>query len=250
MPPTTSAPPTTTTAAVQPYGTIKIASGQQSGFTYESFDPNFWETFWGWAIYDPLVTFDPQGNIKGVVADSWTLSPDGKTYTFKIHQGIKFSNGDPLTAADVKFSVDRFAMHDSANTTSTNPWSPYLNKNYASTSAPDDYTFIYNMQTPEPTLLVPFTYVRILPQKYFNSVGGTNGFRAAPVGSGPYKFVSLVHSVSCTLEANTNYWGNPKPQYKTVIDYLVPEESTRVAMLKSGDADIAEGLGAGQAYRA
>jgi len=238
---TTTTPPTT--AAAQPYGTIRIASPQQSGFTYESFDPNFWETFWGWAIFDPLVTFDTNGNVIGVVADSWTLSPDGKTYTFKIHPGIKFQNGDPLTAADVKFSVDRFASKDSANTTSTNPWSPYFNKNYASTSAPDDNTFVYNMQNPEPTLLVAFTYVRVLPQKYFNSVGGTNAFRANPIGSGPYKFVSLVHSVSCTLEANTSYWGKVKPQYKTIIDLLVPEEATRVAMLKSGDADIAIGLG-------
>ena len=104
-PATTTTAPTTTTAAVQPYGTIRIASPSQSGFTYESMDPNFWETFWGWAVYDPLVTFDNQGNVIGVVADSWTISPDGKTFTFKIHQGIKFSNGDPLTAADVKFSV-------------------------------------------------------------------------------------------------------------------------------------------------
>jgi peptide/nickel transport system substrate-binding protein len=205
-------------------------------------DPNFWETFWGWAVYDPLLTFDNQGNVIGVVADSWTIGPDGKTFTFKIHQGIKFTNGDPLTAADVKFSVDRYASHDSANTTSTNPWSPYLRNNYASTSAPDDSTFIYVADHPEPMLLVPFTYVRILPQKYFNSVGGTDNFRKAPIGSGPYKFVSLVHSVSCTLEANPSYWGAIKPQYKTIIDLLVPEDATRVAMLKSGDADITYGL--------
>jgi ABC-type transport system substrate-binding protein len=238
--PSTTAPATTApaTTTAQPYGTIRIASGTQSGFTYESVDPNNWETFWGWSMYDPLITFDAQGNFVGVVADSWTLSPDGKTYTFKIHKGITFQNGDPLTAADVKFSVDRFAQNQPA---STNPWSPYLARNIDSTSTPDDYTFVYNMKTPEPMLLVPFTYVRILPKNYFNKVG-QDGFRAAPIGSGPYKFVSMVHSVSCTLEANTKYWGTPKPQYKTIIDLLVPEEATRVAMLKSGDADIATSL--------
>jgi peptide/nickel transport system substrate-binding protein len=221
-----------------PEGTIRIASPAAtagSGFTYESTDPIFWEPFWGWAMYDALLTLDPQGNPVGVVAESWSISPDGNTWTFKIRKGIKFHNGDPLTSADVKFSVDRFATKES-----TNPWSPYLRNNYASTSTLDDYTFIYKTVKPEPQLVMPFMYARILPKNYFEKIG-QDAFRKAPIGSGPWKFVKLVHSTSFEMEANTNHW-RQVPAFKTVIDLSVPEEATRVAMLKSGEVDIATDL--------
>jgi peptide/nickel transport system substrate-binding protein len=219
-----------------PQGTLRIAnSTNASGFTYESTDGIFWQSFWGWALYDPLLTFDNKANPVGVVAQSWTVSPDGLTWTFIIRKGIKFHNGDPLTAHDVKFSVDRFASKES-----TNPWSPYLLKNYASTEVKDNYTFVYKCLKPEPFLYLPFSYVQILPKNYFEKVGQVE-FRKNPVGSGPYKFVKLVHATSFEMEANTNYWGK-MPAFKTVIDLLVPEEATRVAMLKSGEIDIATSL--------
>jgi peptide/nickel transport system substrate-binding protein len=231
---TTTAPPTATTAAA-PYGTIRIASGLQSGFTYEATDPIVGESFWGWALYDPLVILNDTGDAVPVVAESWTLSPDGNTWTFKIRQGIKFHNGDPLTSADVKFSVEHYSSN-----TSTNPWSNYLRYNFVSASTPDANTYVYVTKTPEPSLILPFSYTRILPVNYFNKVG-QDAFRKAPIGSGPYKFVKWVPSTSFEMEANTDYWGK-KAAYKSIIDMLIPEEATRVAMIKSGDADIAAGL--------
>ncbi len=233
--PTTTTPATTTapTTKVMPYGKITIASRT---FSYETFDPIVGESFWGWALYDPLVIINDQGDPKGVVAESWTLSPDGKTWTFKIRKGIKFTNGDPLTSADVKFSVEHYA-----DISSTNPWSNYLRYNFASASTPDDYTYVYVTNTPEPGLILPFSYTRILPKNYFEKVG-QDAFRKAPIGSGPYKLVKFVPSTSCELEANTDYWGK-MASYKTVMDLLVPEEATRVAMIKNGDADIALALG-------
>ena len=94
----------------EPKGTLRIA---ERDFFYESTDPIFWESFWGWAMYDPLITYDSKGNEIGAVAESWKLSPDGKTWTFKIRKGIKFHNGDPLTSADVAFSVVRFSSKES-----------------------------------------------------------------------------------------------------------------------------------------
>jgi peptide/nickel transport system substrate-binding protein len=186
-------------------------------------------------MYDPLLTWDSKGNFIGKVADSWSISPDGNTWTFKIHKGIKFWNGDPLTAADVKFSVDRFGGKDS-----TNPWSHYLNESYnkVSSAVIDDYTFQYVTARPEPALIIPFAWTRILPQKYFNSVG-QDGFRANPMGSGPWKYVSHVQKTSFTMEANTNYWiPSQVPAFKTLIDNLVPETATQVNMLKAGEVDM------------
>ncbi len=235
--PTSTAPAPTTTAPqptkVMPYGTITIAN---STFSYETFDPIVGESFWGWAIYDPLVIMSMTGDAIGVAAESWTLSPDGNTWTFKIRKGMKFTNGDPVTSADIQFSVQHYA-----DKSSTNPWSNYLRYNFASDSCPDEYTYVYVTQHPEPQLILPFSYTRILPKNYFNKVG-QDQFRKAPIGSGPFKFSEFVPSERCVLEANTDYWGQV-PAYKTIVDLLVPEESTRVAMVKNGDADIALALG-------
>ncbi|HHX73713.1 MAG TPA: ABC transporter substrate-binding protein [Firmicutes bacterium] len=219
-------------APAGPSGTIYIAT---TDFSYESTDPIFYESLWGFAMYDALLTFDADGNFMGMVAEDWELSEDGNTWTFKIRRGIKFHNGDPLTAHDVKFSIDRFASEES-----TNPWSPYLRANLNYTEVLDDYTFCYHTNTPEPTLLVPFAWTRILPKKYFEEVGQEE-FRKKPVGSGPWKFVEHVPETSLTLEANTEHWFQV-PEFQYVVDQQVPEEMTRISMLRTGEADIATGI--------
>jgi peptide/nickel transport system substrate-binding protein len=241
--PTTTAakPPTTTTAAATttaagkpaPYGTLTLAS---QTFQSEAFDPNQAESWWGFAIYDPLVTLDSKGDPIPMAAESFSLSADGKSWTFKVRKGMKFTNGDPVTSADFQFSVQHFA-----DKSSTNAWSAYLRNNFASDSCPDEFTYVYNTNTPEPQLIQPLSYTRILPKKYFQTVG-QDAFRKAPIGSGPLKLKEFKPSTSCVLEANMDYW-DTLPAYKTFVDLLIPEEATRVAMIKSGDVDIALGLG-------
>lgn len=240
--PTTSAPAPTATptkpieaptaTAHVPTGTITIASVD---FSYESTDPIFYESFWGWSMYDNLITYDVNGNYMGSVAESWSISEDGNTWTFNIRKGMKFHNGDPVTAYDVKFSVDRFA-----STESTNPWSPYLRNNLRSTAVTDDYTFVYRTNHPEPPLVVPFAWTRILPKNYFEEVG-QDEFRRNPVGSGPWKFVEHVAETSFKMEAYTEHW-RQVPYFQYIEDLQVPEEATRIAMLKRGEVDIALGI--------
>jgi peptide/nickel transport system substrate-binding protein len=200
-------------------------------FSNESTDPINLESFWGWAMYDSLLTFDQQGNVVGNLAETYSLSDDGLTWTFNLRKGVKFHNGDPLTAADVVFSLQRFGSKES-----TNPWSPYILKNNAAITAPDNYTVVFQAQKPEWPLKIPFAWTRILPKNYFDQVG-QDGFRAAPVGTGPYKFSSWVPKTSMEFAANTDYWG-PKPQFAQIIETFVPEEATRVAALERGDVDI------------
>jgi peptide/nickel transport system substrate-binding protein len=231
---TTPTPTTTTTAPIAPYGSIRIAT---TDFLNESTDPIDPGPAWVNALYDPLITYDENGNLVGAVAESWDISPDGNTWTFHIRHGIKFHNGDPLTAADVKFSVDRFGSDNS-----TNPWSLYFNTNYnkVSSAVLDEYTFQYVTDHPEPTLVAPFSNVLILPRDYFEAVG-QEYFRAHPVGSGPWKFVNHTPETSFTMEANTDYWGEV-PAFKYVIDEQVPEEATQMDMLRRGEVDIAPNL--------
>ena len=209
---------TATATSTAPYGTINAA---YPDFSYDQFDPDYYTATWGYEIYDTLINYDKNGNFVGDVAQSWELSPDGNTWTFHIRHDIKFSDGTPLTAKDVKFSVDRFASGNS-----TNPWSPYLNRNYVSTSTPDDYTFVY-----------VFVATWILPMDYFTKVGVTE-FNKKPVGSGPWIMTDHVPETSISFTANLNYW-NGVPAFKNLVIQQVPEEATRLAMYKNGSIDIA-----------
>src|SRR4030042_651052 len=209
--PTATQPTGTQPIKPEPYGTITIGS---TDFSYESTDPVYYESFWGWSMYEPIITWDPDGNYVGnddadwacTVADSWSISEDGNTWTFKIHKGLKAWNGEPITAEDVKWSVDRFGDM----TVSTNPWSFFLSTMYntKSTAVIDDYTFEFVTNHPEPALVVPFAWTRVLPKDYFESVGQEE-FRKNPMGSGPWKFVEHTPETSFTMEANTDYW-NPQ----------------------------------------
>jgi peptide/nickel transport system substrate-binding protein len=204
-------------------------------FSYESTDPIYFESFWGWSMYDALVTWAPNGDYIGSVAYDWDISEDGNTWTFYIRDDITFHNGDHLTAYDVKFSVDRFASPESSN-----PWSPYLLANMRSTAVLDDYTFIYRTNTPEPPLIIPFAWTRIIPKDYFEEVG-QDYFRAHPIGSGPWKFVEHIPETSFTMEAFTEHW-RTVPEFKYVTMIQVPEEATRIALLTTGEVDIVDGI--------
>jgi peptide/nickel transport system substrate-binding protein len=224
----TSTPTTTSTTPAGPSGTINVGIPD---FSYDQFDPNNYTATWGYETYDTLITYDKDGSYAGDVARSWDLSPDGNTWTFHLRNDIYFSDGTQLTARDVKFSVDRFSSSNS-----TNPWSPYLNKNYDSTSTPDQFTFVYVTQHPEPTLAAVFAATWILPMDYFNRVGADE-FNNKPVGSGPWILTDHVAETSITFTANTNYWRGV-PAFKTLVINQVPEEATRVAMFKRGELDV------------
>ncbi len=219
---------------IKPEGTLKIALAT---FSYETFDQIVGESFWGASIYDPIITYDPQGNIIGGACESYSLSPDGNTWTFKVRKGIKFHNGDPLTSADIKWSIENFSSKES-----TNPWSPYLARNLDSMSCPDEYTFVYKTVNPEPPLVVPFAACYVIPDKYYHEVG-QEYFRKHPVGSGPWIYVdnSLKSGEKVEFVANTEHW-KVVPEFERMIQYLIPEESTQVAALKSGEVDIVAGI--------
>jgi peptide/nickel transport system substrate-binding protein len=229
-----TAQPVPKPVVVKPEGTLKVAL---STFAYETFDQIVGESFWDASICDQIITYDPQGNIVGGVCESYSLSPDGLTWTFKVRPGIKFHDGTPVTSADVMFSVQHFI-----DPASTNPWSPYLSRNLNTMSTPDSSTFVYVTNKPEPPLVVPFADVYVIPKDYFEKYG-QDYFRKHPMGSGPWIYVdnSLKSGEKVEFVANENHW-KVVPQFERLIEYLIPEESTQVAALKSGEIDIVAGL--------
>jgi peptide/nickel transport system substrate-binding protein len=189
-----------------------------------------------YAIHDALVRPMPGGQKLGnSLAESWKESPDGRVYEFKLRKNLKFHNGDPVTAEDVKFSFERYKgagskeMH--ARVQKVEVVDPLLVRIHLKEPWPDFMTFYGTTATAAGI---------VVPKKYLTQVGD-EGFAKHPIGAGPYKFVSHRPGVEVVLEANTSYW-RKVPNVKKYVMKSVPETTTRVAMLKNGEADLAQAL--------
>jgi len=184
-----------------------------------------------YALHDALVRPYPGHKMGPSLAESWSESPDGKTYEFRLRAGLKFHNGDPLTADDVKFSFERYkgagASILQSYVAQVEVVSPLVVRFHLKEAWPDFMTYYGTTATAAGL---------VLPRKYLTQVGD-DGFRKQPVGAGPYKFVSHQPGVEVVLEAFPGYWRRV-PSVKTLVMRSVPEATTRAVMLKSGEADI------------
>jgi peptide/nickel transport system substrate-binding protein len=192
-------------------------------------------------MFDYLVGSTPDGqpSPNGGIATKWENSPDHRRWTFHLRKGVKFHNGDDVMAEDVKFSLQR-AMGKRSTTGYAGPLRTLIQD--IETPAVDRIVIV----TKEPTLIIP-TYLSralstegmVLPKKYIETAGD-DGFARKPVGSGPYRFVEQVTGSHIRLSAVDSHWRTGSPKYKTITFKLVPEETTRIALLRRGEVDIAD----------
>jgi peptide/nickel transport system substrate-binding protein len=194
----------------------------------------FWILY---AMHDALAKALPGNLMSPSLAESWTVSADQKSYEFKLREGLKFHNGDPFTAEDVKFSFYRAKgklIHSKVKEVVA--------------VGPTRVRFVLNEPWPD---FMSFygTIVSgagwIVPKKYVEQVGD-DGFKKHPIGLGPYKFVSHTPGVELVMEAFEGYW-RKVPSVKRLVFKSVPESTTRLAMLKRGEVDVAYLLDAPQA---
>jgi peptide/nickel transport system substrate-binding protein len=184
------------------------------------------------AVHDALVKPMPGGPMTPSLAESWTESPDGLRYEFVLRRGATFHNGEPVTADDVKFTFERYR----------GAAAKLLKEKVRAVETPAPNRVRFVLKEPWPDFLAfyatPATGAAwIVPRKYVSAVGD-DGFRKQPVGAGPYRFVSHQPGVEVVLEAHEKYW-RKAPHVKRLVMRVVPEESARLAMLKTGEADIA-----------
>src|SRR5438552_1390759 len=210
------------------------------------FDPGevtggFLTPFWVlYALHDALVKPMPGNLMAPSLAESWTVSADQKAYEFKLREGLKFHNGDPFTAEDVKFSFLR----------TKGAGAKVLQEKVREVVAIDPYRVRFLLHEPFPDFMTYYGTLAtgagwIVPKKYFESVGA-DGFKKQPVGLGPYKFVSNTPGVELVMEAYEGYW-RKMPSVKRLVFKSVPEATTRMAMLRRGEVDLAYLLDAPQA---
>ncbi len=180
-------------------------------------------------IFDTLVEFDANRDIVPALAEKWEYVNDTQI-KLSVKKGVKFHNGEPLTAADVKFSLERAMGNPNV--------SNYVNF-IKDVEQVDDYTVLVNTKdTYAPSMSVFTTnLVAVVPKAYIEKVGDEQ-FAKNPIGTGRYKFVEWKQGEYCKLTAFEDcHWGAPKT--KNLVMKVVPENAQRTVMLETGEVDIA-----------
>ena len=185
-----------------------------------------------YGLHDAVVKPMPGKSIAPSLAESWSVSPDGRVYEFVLRKGVRFHNGEAVTAEDVKFSFERYK----------GIYARELRERVAAVERPDAGRVRFRLKQPWPDFMTYYGTVAtgsgwIVPKKYVEKVG-EDGYKKLPIGAGPYKFVSFTPGIELVLEAFDGYWRKP-PSVKRLVFRVIPDPSTRVAALKRGEADIA-----------
>ncbi len=183
-----------------------------------------------WA--DGLMARDAKGNRVPHLATSWTISPDGKTYTFKLRQGVKWSDGQPFTAKDVAFTLNTFGKLN----TYLSKLAPLIDN----VSTPDDFTVVVTLKQPITAALDLFDKENfaLMPEHIYAGTDVTsNPANRKPVGLGPFKLESWEPGRSLTFVRNPYYWDQPKPYLDRVLVALTPSPQQQLDAVIQGEAD-------------
>jgi peptide/nickel transport system substrate-binding protein len=226
------------THAAKPEGTLTVAVAT---FGNERWLPNLYvgaEDVVLKPLWENLLSRDGKGNLTPMLAERWEVLDGGRTWKFHLRKGVRFHNGDPVTAEDVKFTFASIAREGSAN------------------SLAPEFRLIKSMEVEYPSTIAlrfekPFvTLGNRVTQGLFGSVayiqskkyvesGGDDGAERHPVGTGPWKFVEHVRGDRIVYEAVENHW-RATPHFKRLVFLKVPEPATRMAMLRAGSVDVIE----------
>ncbi len=189
-------------------------------------------------LYSGLVRNDPNGAAKVVpaLAEKWDVSKDGLTYTFHLRPGIKFSDGTPITAEDIAWNIEQFANPE------INISLPSLAEGIKTVEAPDKSTVVIKLEYPVAAFLYNIAVFPafVVPKDKLESEGAA--FWKHPVSSGPFVMKEFASGSHITFEANPYYFEKGKPYLKTMRWNFVSNSNTRVLDLKSGQAQMADGI--------
>jgi peptide/nickel transport system substrate-binding protein len=187
-------------------------------------------------LYDGLLNLTDKGKVPAL-AESWTVSGDGLQMDFTLRKNVKFHNGDPFTAEDVKFSYDLLLKEGN-----THSYRKAFVQQIKSIEVLESHKVRFNLTQPWPSFFSSSRYgiQPIVPKNYYEKVGA-KGFVEKPVGTGPYKLVEMKAGEWTRFEANADYWGQVS-KVKFVTQKLVKEPFTLYAMLEKGEADVVFGM--------
>ena len=180
-------------------------------------------------IYEPILTFDQDGNIVGNVVESWEWNDEECKYTLHVKKGVKFHDGTEVKASDIAFTFDlisdEYYSYQSATADMMKEWKVI-----------DDYTLDVYLNYPAAAFLNQLcVYISVYSEAAYKEFGG---FTEKVVSCGPYKLVSYDSATGAVLEAFEDYHGNPKPSIKNVTFKITPDANTQVIALEKGELNI------------
>ena len=190
-------------------------------------------------VFDGLLEYGFDLKPKPGLAESFNVSADGKTITFKLHKGVKFHDGKPFTSADVQFTIMDVLKK-------VHPRGIATFKEVTSVETPDELTAVFKLATPAPYMMMALSgYESPMLPKHVYGVGDikTHPNANSPVGTGPFKFVEWRRGEFVRLDKNPNYWRDKRPFLDRIVVRFIGDASTRTAALEKGEVQIA-GFGA------
>ncbi len=190
---------------------------------------------YAWQMFDTLYAFDRKGNMVPRLATGYKISDDKLEYRFTLRPDVTFHDGSRMTAADVKYSLERILDPATKSTRRPN-FLPVV----AGVDAPDDKTVVFRLKVPDGAFLNKVAgFLYIVPKKYTESLGSAEAFAKAPIGTGPFKFVDQKVGQQVVIERYDGYFGE-KAKVKRIIFKLIPEPTSRVNALITGEVDASD----------
>ncbi|MDZ7809425.1 MAG: ABC transporter substrate-binding protein [Arhodomonas sp.] len=190
----------------------------------------------GGKIYEGLLRYDFDLNPMPGLAEDWEVSEDGLTYTFHLHEGVTWHDGEPFTSEDVVFSVTEMLpeVH------------PRARSNFShveEVTAPDDHTVVFTLKQPFPAFILAFevSSAPIMPKHIYE--GGdyrNNEMNDTPIGTGPFQFDEWQKGSHIRLARNDDYYLEGKPYLDEIYFRIIPDAASRALALETGDADISQ----------
>ena len=177
-------------------------------------------------VFEGLTRIGPDGTVGPGLAESWTISDDGLTYTFALHTGVKYHDGTDFDSADVIFSLDRARGEDSTNAQKV------LFEPIESVSAPDAQTVVIRLQRPTGN----FTFSMGWGDAIIVAPESAEDNKANPVGTGPFRFARWVRGDRIEIERNPDYWGEPV-HFNRAVFKIISDPAAALASLLAGDVD-------------
>jgi len=209
--------------------TLRIAQLKPTG----NLNPHIYRAIWGVQsiIFDPLVLYTDGGKIEPGLAESWNVSEDRKSYTFKLRAGVTFHDGTPFDAEAVVWNFKRWIGKDEHSWLVTSA-------QYQDVVAEDASTVKLSLKMPIPQVLSELSLCR--PVRFLSPTStDAEGDYQAPIGTGPWK-VLKNDDARTILERNNSYWG-PKPAFSRIEFVVIPDGNSRIAALRAGEIDICGG---------